>query len=154
MGAPSKILSVGAADLAQYLRRAPEGVQVGAWEVACSPARSPQDVAEGCEVTLSAVLIPPKPDLKIGVTSVGRSCFTTPVPGCTAGGASFACAGSWFGLGSSRHLPHSVGGTAALPLPTLVRRWHSSCAANQRALLGVAPRFVEGSCSPDGTLVL
>ena len=69
------------------------------------------------------------------------------VPVCSAGRAGFAYACILCRLGSKVHLPHSLGGTAALPLLVFVRERTSSGTSNWRVLLGVTPRFVEGRCS-------
>ena len=122
-------------DLAQYLRSAPEGVPVEACEgriFTCNlPTRWEEKVAEGCVIDRICCLSPKKETcflrlgLSSGIYSVGRGCFTPPFwgvgySGVLCGGAGFTCACSWFCLGSSRHLPHSMGGTAALPLSICV----------------------------------
>ena len=72
------------------------------------------------------------------------------LPGCSAGEAGLSCACFLRGLGSSGHLPRSMGGSTALPLPIFVWERAGSGAAIQRLLLGVSPDFVAGRCNPDG----
>ena len=123
-------------------------------------------VAGDCGVTVSVL---PATDLQPKLPGPGELFrnllgWTTPLHtesstvwllfwGGLARGAASCCSCVFGRLGCTGHLPHSMGGTPALPLLMIVWWWFSSWAANQRALLGVAPRFVEGRCTPAGALV-
>ena len=72
------------------------------------------------------------------------------LPGCSGGEQVFSCACFSCGLGSSGHLPRSMGGSTALPLPIFVWERAGSGGAIWRWLLGISPDFVAGRCNPDG----
>ena len=98
---------VGGAALAQYLRGAPEGTKVEAWEgriFTCSrPTSWDVSVAEGCQVTVSAVYLPKKrpgpPAARaslqdfIWLVTVALHCFlgNLDLPRCSQGFAGYAC---------------------------------------------------------------
>ena len=95
---------------------------------------------------------------RLGVGLVGHLYFALPVLGCgfsegVTGRAASCCACVHSGLGFSGHLPHCLGGRAALPLLICVWAEGSRWATNRGSLLGVTPGFMEGHCTSHGTLV-
>ena len=108
MGCSFVDTALGGATLEQFLRGAPKGTQVEAWEgriFTCSrPASWDVSVAEGCKVTVSAVYLPKKrpgppaarraslPDF-IWLVTVALHCFfgNLDLPRCSEGFAGSAC---------------------------------------------------------------
>ena len=98
---------IGGAALEQYLRGAPKGTKVEAWEgriFTCSrPTSWDVSVAEGCKVTVSAVYLPKKRPgppaagplyrIFIWLVTVALHCFfgNLDLPRCTKGFAGYAC---------------------------------------------------------------
>ena len=160
--------SSSAAKLESYLRWAPPEVQVETWE--CRVVTSRLAVSEtvvlagGCEVMVHKPSPERFPEPPGPGENFRRALRWTPLPrtqnsgvwvfrGALRGGAAFGCARVVSGLGCKEHLPLCMGGKPALLLLMCVWAGRSCWAANRRALLGVAPRFVEGRCTSDGALV-
>ena len=168
VGRPIVENSSRAAKLESCLRWAPPKLQVETWE--CRVVTSRWTVSEtvvpagGCEVMVhkpSAERFPESPGpgerfrRALGWTPLLRTQNSGGLGflGCPAGGAAVGCARVVSGLGCNVHLPHCMGGNPALLLPISVWAVSNSWATNWRALLGVAPRFVEGRCTSRGALV-
>ena len=122
-------------------------------------------VAEGCEVTVAALH-----DLGKEAKPSGPGLLSTDVLGWTMmhhtprfgfwlfrgalrGEQGFACSCIWFGLGSSRHLPHSMGSSTAMPLPTHVWEAAQQWDLKPEGAPGCCSQVCGGKLHPDGSMV-
>ena len=169
VGCPVVDNASGDAGLADYFRWAPRSWPVEAWE--CRAVLSPHVektrffLARGCEVVSTIMQtrewcsVSPGPGEPLRSWLGWTPLLRTPqfgglaFPGCVMGGAASCCTCVHSGLGFSGHLPHCLGGRAALPLLVCVWAEGSCWATNWGSLLGATPGFVEGHRTSHGTLV-
>ena len=165
---PTELLLIGCLIESIWTPRSRTKVEVSEGQIFTHtlPTRWEEEIAEGCVEIASAVCLPterpglpaPRPrffDLFGRERLLHTSSSEVWVFRCALREEQVLPAhSSGFDWAVRGHLPHSMGGTAALPLSIFAWRRPTSRAANWRALLGVATRFVEGRCTLDGTLVV